>query len=207
MRKPNRPTAPTRGRIGRWVALLAAPAASASMLAGSAVAAANPPDASTVESTPPPGPISVPSAPPVSTVAADGWTLSLSAKDETLTPAVPPAPGVPPREFIASGVFHGTLRNPNQGMFPAPEGKIEVGYQVQCIPGGMMDAILKPTSTTIQVLEEEFTGAGPTATVSNFHVPVDCGTGRAFIRSYAILTRATGTTDAVVAYYGSPHPV
>jgi hypothetical protein len=188
------------------VALITASLVGVTMMGG-AQAGANPPSPDAADAAQPAGPISVPSAPPASTTSADGWTLVLSANSETLTPAVPLAPDVPPREFIATGLFNGTLRNPGQGKAPTPAGVIEVGYQVKCNPAGMMDAALKPSSTNIEVLKQEFTTADPTATVTNFRIPVDCGAGQAFIRSYAILTRATGTTDAVVAYYGTLNPV
>ena len=39
-------------------------------------------------------------------------------------------------------------------------------------------------------------------TVSNFHVKIDGCVGQSFIRSYAVLTRQTDQSDAVLSYVG-----
>jgi hypothetical protein len=67
-------------------------------------------------------------------------------------------------------------------------------------------ALSKPKAGDVKVLKEDFTGADPSAAITEFRVQVDC-TGQAFIRSYAVLTRATIVADSVVAYYGVPTPV
>jgi MspA len=153
---------------------------------------------------PPPAEIFVPSSPPATAKSADGWTLALSANSETRTPAPPLDPAVPSRDFIVNGLFNGTLRGPNGGSTPTPSGILEVGYQIQCVPSGLL-AALKPSVVDVQVLKEEFKGADPSAAVTAFRVQVDC-LGPALIRSYAVLTRVTNTTDAVVAYYGASTP-
>lgn len=158
-----------------------------------------------VAETAPAGPVPVPSAEPVSAISADGWTLAISANSETLTPATPPTPELATNDFIVSGLFNATLRNAHGGTGPTPSGTFEVGYQVQCVPAGML-AAMKPAVTTIEVVKEEFSGANPTASVSDYRIQVDC-LGPALIRSYAILTRTTNTTDTVVAYYGVSNPI
>jgi len=55
-------------------------------------------------------------------------------------------------------------------------------------------ALSKPKAGDVKVLKEDFTGADPSAAITAFRVQVDC-TGQAFIRSYAVLTRATIVAD------------
>jgi hypothetical protein len=69
----------------------------------------------------------------------------------------------------------------------------------------MLAAALKPAVTQVQVLKQDYKRADPSATVTAFRVQVDC-LGPALIRSYAILTRTTYGTNAVVAYYGVSTP-
>ncbi|MGV0737562.1 MspA family porin [Mycobacterium syngnathidarum] len=146
----------------------------------------------------------VPSSLPVTAKSSDGWTLVLSANGETLMPAPPLDPAVPTRDFVARGLFHRTMRGPNQATTPTPAGTIAVGYQVQCLPN--MLGALKPSVVDFKVLSEEFSGADPSAVITDFRVQVDCS-GRAFVRSYAVLTRTTNSTNSVVAYCGVPTPV
>jgi hypothetical protein len=186
--------------------LVAAPLTALGLL-GAAPAGAQPANPGPVGDVPPPPPavVPVPSAPPATGQSADGWTLVVSANGETRTPAPPPDPAVPSRDFIVGGLFNGTLRGPNQASTPTPSGHIEVGYQVHCVPSGLLAAAAKPALVTVPVIKEEFTGANPSAAITAFRVQVDC-LGPATIRSYAILTRVTNATDAVVAYYGVPTP-
>jgi hypothetical protein len=147
--------------------------------------------------------VPVPSSPPATATTADGWTLTLSADTETLTPA-PLSPNVPARDFVVGGRFNGTLRGPRQTTTPRPSGTIEAGYQIHCLPSGLL-AALKPSVTNVKVLKEDYNGADPSVAVTDYRVQVDC-LGDAFIRSYAILTRTTNTANSVVAYYGVPTP-
>lgn len=151
-----------------------------------------------------PGPGPIPSAPAVTTTSVDGWTLALTANSESLTPAPTPDPAVKSRDLIVGGLFNGTLRDPNGQKYPTPTGSIEVGYQVQCVPGGML-SMMRPAAVSIPVLKEDFNGSDPSAAVNAFRVQVDC-LGPATVRSYAILTRAASVTSTVVAYYGVPVP-
>lgn len=195
-----------RRLVSVWYALVVALFTGAAMLgAGRAWAEPAAPDPLGDVPPPPPAEIWVPSAPPATAKSADEWTLALSANSETRTPAPPLDPAVPSRDYVVNGLFNGTLRGPNQGTTPTPSGILEVGYQVQCVPSGLLAAAAKPGVVDIQVLKEEFKGADPSAAITAFRVQVDC-LGPAFIRSYAILTRVTNTTDAVVAYYGVSTP-
>lgn len=172
---------------------------------GGAQASADPASPDPLADVPPPPAVAVvPSSPPATAKSTDGWTLAISANSESLTPVPPLEPALATRDFIVSGLFIGTLRGPSQKTTPTPSGSFEVGYQIQCVPSGML-AALKPAVTEVQVLKEDFEGADPSAAVSAFRVQVDC-MGPALIRSYAILTRTTNGTDAVVAYYGVSTP-
>lgn len=69
----------------------------------------------------------VPSNPPVLLNTPDGWTLGLGAKDEAQVPVAPLTTSVASREYLASGIFVGSLKGPEE-----PHGILEVGYQIGC---------------------------------------------------------------------------
>jgi len=69
----------------------------------------------------------VPSADPVTLNTPDGWTLGLGAKDEMQIPVAPLTTAVSSREYLASGIFVGSLIGPEQ-----PRGVLEVGYEIGC---------------------------------------------------------------------------
>ncbi len=71
----------------------------------------------------------VPSSPPNTTTAPDGWTLTVSAKDERQTPVAPLTTAISTREYEVSGVYNGTLTG---GDGETPKGVFEVGYQIGC---------------------------------------------------------------------------
>jgi hypothetical protein len=72
----------------------------------------------------------VPSPPPQTIDTPDGWTLSLSAKDETQMANAPLTTAVSTREYVVGGMYDGTLRGPDDPETPA--GTMEVGYQIGC---------------------------------------------------------------------------
>jgi MspA len=57
----------------------------------------------------------------------DGWTLALGAKDEALLPVPPLTTAISSREYLASGIFVGSLKGPEP-----PRGELEVGYEIGC---------------------------------------------------------------------------
>jgi hypothetical protein len=69
----------------------------------------------------------VPSADPAILDTPDGWRLALGAKDEALVPVAPLTTAISSREYLASGVFVGSLK----GAEP-PRGELEVGYEIGC---------------------------------------------------------------------------
>ena len=70
----------------------------------------------------------VPSSPPQTTTAPDGWTLTISAKDETQQAAAPLTTAISTREYVVGGVFNGKLAGDGED----PKGVFEVGYQIGC---------------------------------------------------------------------------
>ncbi|BBY59879.1 hypothetical protein MSAR_30150 [Mycolicibacterium sarraceniae] len=68
------------------------------------------------------------SSPPAATKSPDGWTLTISAKDEIQMPSAPLTTAISSREYIVSGVFNGALDGPSD----VPRGVFEVGYQIGC---------------------------------------------------------------------------
>jgi hypothetical protein len=159
-----------------------------------------------VDASPPaPEEVGVPSSPPATATSTDGWTMTLSANNETQTPAPPLDPAEPSQDYVVGGLFSASLRAPDSAPAPPPpSGTLEVGYQIQCVGGGLL-ADLKPNIVKVQVLKQPFTGFNPAAVVTAFRVQVDC-VDQAMIRSYAILTRSAAAADAVVAYYGVSVP-
>ena len=77
--------------------------------------------------TAPPADGAVPSNPPVILNTPDGWTLGLGAKDEAQVPVAPLTTSIASREYMASGIFVGSLRGSEE-----PHGILEVGYQIGC---------------------------------------------------------------------------
>jgi hypothetical protein len=70
----------------------------------------------------------VESTPPATTKSPDGWTLTISAKDEIQLPAAPLTTALSSREYIVGGVYNGALT----GDGSSPKGVFEVGYQIGC---------------------------------------------------------------------------
>lgn len=84
---------------------------------------------------------------------------------------------------------------------PWPEGILPgVGSNI----GGGITIGLKPgIINLIPVAEKEFKGTEPWVMISNFRVKIDGCVGQSFIRSYAVLTRSTDESEAVLAWYGT----
>lgn len=87
-------------------------------------------DAPPPEAAPPPPEGFVESSPPATTKSPDGWTLTLSAKDETQLVIAPLTTAVSTREYEVGGIFNGSLTGPEED--EPPQGTLEVGYQIGC---------------------------------------------------------------------------
>ena len=177
---------------------------------------------------PPPGDQSVPpvddsrveSTPPVTTKSPDGWTLSVSAHDETEMPVPSLTNEAATREFIVGGVFNGSVHAPAGA--GAPRGTFEVGYQIACggdlsttpgialsgsiglLPSAGLTVSLKPgVVNIIPVTKKQFNGGDPWVMINGFSLKIDGCIGKSFLRSYATLTRSTDTSDVIQSYYGT----
>src|SRR5580765_7974921 len=75
---------------------------------------------------PQPGPVDlVESSPPAITKSPDGWTLTVSAKDETQRIIQPLTTAISTREYEVGGVFNAKMEGPAEA--DPPEGTFEVG--------------------------------------------------------------------------------
>ena len=88
-------------------------------------AAAPPPDAAPADDG------RVESSPPKTTNSPDGWTLTVSARDETQRVIAPLTTAISTREYEVGGIYSGLLVGPEQGDAGA-QGTLEVGYQIGC---------------------------------------------------------------------------
>ena len=73
----------------------------------------------------------VESSPPKTTNSPDGWTLTVSAKDETQRVIAPLTTAISSREYEVGGIYSGSLVGPEEGAEGA-QGTFEVGYQIGC---------------------------------------------------------------------------
>ena len=73
----------------------------------------------------------VESSPPKTTHAPDGWTLTVSARDETQRVTAPLTTAISTREYEVGGIYSGSLVGPEEGDEGA-QGTLEVGYQIGC---------------------------------------------------------------------------
>ena len=73
----------------------------------------------------------VESSPPKVTNSPDGWTLTVSAKDETQRVTAPLTTAISTREYEVGGIYSGSLVGPEEGE-EGSEGTLEVGYQIGC---------------------------------------------------------------------------
>ena len=72
----------------------------------------------------------VESSPPATTKSPDGWTLNVSAKDETQVVIAPLTTAISTREYEVGGLFNGAMTGPEEEA--PPQGTLEVGYQIGC---------------------------------------------------------------------------
>jgi MspA len=172
---------------------------------------------------PPPPPVDdgrVESTPLVTTKSPDGWTLTMSAHDETQMPVPPLTNENGAREYIVGGVFNGSVHGPAGA--GGPKGTLEVGYQIACgadistTPGllvsgsvGLLPSVnfgmsFKPgVINIVPVTKKEFKGDDPWVMISGYSIKIDGCIGQSFIRSYATLTRSTDTADVILSYFGT----
>jgi hypothetical protein len=73
----------------------------------------------------------VESSPPKTTTSPDGWTLTVSARDETQRVTAPLTTAISTREYEVGGIYSGSLVGPEEED-EGSEGTLEVGYQIGC---------------------------------------------------------------------------
>ena len=83
--------------------------------------------AALADSSPPADDGRVASADPATTTTPDGWTLTISSRDEMLLPVPPLTTALSSRDYVTGGIFKGSLAGPGE-----PRGVLEVGYQIGC---------------------------------------------------------------------------
>jgi hypothetical protein len=85
------------------------------------------------EAAPPPPPDDgrVESSPPKTTHSPDGWTLTVSARDETQRVTAPLTTAISTREYEVGGIYSGSLVGP-EDTDEGAQGTLEVGYQIGC---------------------------------------------------------------------------
>jgi hypothetical protein len=78
----------------------------------------------------------VESSPPKTTHSPDGWTLTMSARDETQRVTAPLTTAISTREYEVGGIYSGSLVGPDEGDEDdgdeGAQGTLEVGYQIGC---------------------------------------------------------------------------
>lgn len=94
------------------------------------------PNVAPVASAAPAAPVPEPAAAPIASAAPgvlatpDGWTLTVSAKDESLEPVAPLTGSAVSREYIVDGTFQGAVTG--GGKTKLTGGTLEAGYQIGC---------------------------------------------------------------------------
>jgi hypothetical protein len=73
----------------------------------------------------------VESSPPKTTNSPDGWTLTVSARDETQRVTAPLTTAISTREYEVGGIYSGSLVGP-EDEDEGSQGTLEVGYQIGC---------------------------------------------------------------------------
>ncbi len=73
----------------------------------------------------------VESSPPKTTYSPDGWTFTVSARDETQRVTAPLTTAISTREYEVGGIYSGELVGPEDSEEGA-QGTFEVGYQIGC---------------------------------------------------------------------------
>ena len=174
----------------------------------------------------------VPSEVPGIANSPDGWTLEVSATDETQLAIPPLTTALSSREYLVGGTFTGDVKG--SGKTKLTGGVLEAGYQIGCgislntvklngsvglgittaalgaIPTGLSFPIQGQIEVhpqpgeviNVSVDKKSFKQAPARVTLRDVHVKIDGCVGQSFLRSYAVMTSSSTDNDDVVAYYG-----
>ena len=191
---------------------------------------ADPPLIPVADSAPPPPEGAVLSGDPDIVTTPDGWTLTVSARNETQVNVPPLTTALSSREYLVGGTFTGSIKGSGSGALTG--GTLQAGYQIGCginagntkpffgigltptvratgaisiavpITGRVEVELVPGTVILIPVDKKTVTGRDVGIKITGVHIKVDSCVGQSFLRSYATLTSSTADTDAVISYYG-----
>jgi MspA len=191
---------------------------------------ADPPLIPVADSAPPPPDGAVLSGDPDIVTTPDGWTLTVSARNETQVNVPPLTTALSSREYLVGGTFTGSVTG--KGSTKPTGGTLEAGYQIGC--GIILDRV-EPQATlgftpsfgaagfsgfsdadsagaevelfpgkvvTVPVTTAKFKDTDARVSITSFRINIDGCVGQSSLRSYATLTSTTADTDDVVSYTG-----
>jgi len=191
---------------------------------------ADPPLIPVADSAPPPPEGAVLSGDPDIVTTPDGWTLTVSARNETQVNVPPLTTALSSREYLVGGTFTGSVTG--KGSTKPTGGTLEAGYQIGC--GIILDRV-EPQATlgftpsfgaagfsgfsdadsagaevelfpgkvvTVPVTTAKFKDTDARVSITSFRINIDGCVGQSSLRSYATLTSTTADTDDVVSYTG-----
>jgi hypothetical protein len=191
---------------------------------------ADPPLIPVADSAPPPPDGAVLSGDPDIVTTPDGWTLAVSARNETQVNVPPLTTALSSREYLVGGTFTGSVTG--KGSSKPTGGTLEAGYQIGC--GIILDRV-EPQATlgftpsfgaagfsgfsdadsagaevelfpgkvvTVPVTTAKFKDTDARVSITSFRINIDGCVGQSSLRSYATLTSTTADTDDVVSYTG-----
>ena len=191
---------------------------------------ADPPLIPVADSAPPPPEGAVLSGDPDIVTTPDGWTLTVSARNETQVNVPPLTTALSSREYLVGGTFTGSVTG--KGSSKPTGGTLEAGYQIGC--GIILDRV-EPQATlgftpsfaaagfsgfsdadsagaevelfpgkvvTVPVTTAKFKDTDARVSITSFRINIDGCVGQSSLRSYATLTSTTADTDDVVSYTG-----
>jgi MspA len=190
----------------------------------------DPPLIPVADSAPPPPDGAVLSGDPDIVTTPDGWTLTVSARNETQVNVPPLTTALSSREYLVGGTFTGSVTG--KGSSKPTGGTLEAGYQIGC--GIILDRV-EPQATlgftpsfgaagfsgfsdadsagaevelfpgkvvTVPVTTAKFKDTDARVSITSFRINIDGCVGQSSLRSYATLTSTTADTDDVVSYTG-----
>ena len=191
---------------------------------------ADPPLIPVADSAQPPPDGAVLSGDPDIVTTPDGWTLTVSARNETQVNVPPLTTALSSREYLVGGTFTGSVTG--KGSSKPTGGTLEAGYQIGC--GIILDRV-EPQATlgftpsfgaagfsgfsdadsagaevelfpgkvvTVPVTTAKFKDTDARVSITSFRINIDGCVGQSSLRSYATLTSTTADTDDVVSYTG-----
>jgi hypothetical protein len=191
-----------------------------------------PPQPALADAPPPPPDGAVPSEAPSSVDTPDGWHLTVTASNETQVAVSPLTTSIASREYMAGGTFTGAVTGNGKSTLAGGTLEIgfqigcgimaervklypSVGIATSHTLGGLLPTgVSFPITGAVEVTlragdvnlvsidKKAFKGTDAQINMKDVHIKIDgCG-GQSFLRSYAVLTSATDSTNDIVAYYG-----